>query len=84
MKSIVTHSAYGGNIVVPSAPKENAHVTISVDDLETLAHGVEFARRVAHDLHVLFNDPAMARTQERIREAQKEAMRLVGLARSPK
>ena len=60
------------------------HVSISVDDLETLAHGVEFARRVAHDLHVLFNDPAMERTQERIREAQKEAMRLVGLARSPK
>lgn len=60
------------------------YVSISVEHLETLAHGVEFARRVAHDLHVLFNDPAMERTQAKIREAQKEAMRLVGEARRPR
>lgn len=72
-----------------NAPQVQGAVTdgycvISVADLEVLAHGVEFARRVATDLAILFNDPAMERTQTRIREAQKEAMRLVGLARRPR
>lgn len=57
---------------------------ISVEHLETLAHGVEFARSVAQTLHQHFNDPAMERTMVKIREAQKEAMRLVGIARKPR
>ena len=59
-------------------------VLIDVATLETLAHGVAFARDVAQTLHVHFNDPAMERTQKKIHDAQKEAMRLVGLARRPK
>ena len=58
-------------------------VLIDVDTLETLAHGVAFARDVAQTLHVHFNDPAMERTQKKIHDAQREAMRLVGLARRP-
>lgn len=59
-------------------------VLIDVATLETLAHGVAFARDVAQTLHTHFNDPAMQRTQQKIHAAQKEAMRLVGIARRPK
>ena len=69
---------------IARASAKTEYVTISVAHLETLAHGVEFSRQVAHNLHVLFNDPAMERTQTKIREAQKEAMRLVGEARRPR
>lgn len=66
------------------APVPTGHVMIDVATLETLAHGVAFARDVAQTLHTHFNDPAMQRTQQKIHAAQKEAMRLVGIARRPK
>ena len=57
----------------------DGYCIIDVATLETLAHGVAFARDVAQTLHVHFNDPAMQRTQQKIHAAQKEAMRLVGM-----
>lgn len=72
----------GGGVALHDGPAD--YVTIDVDTLETLAHGVAFARDVAQTLHVHFNDPAMERTQKKIHDAQREAMRLVGLARRPR
>lgn len=66
------------------APVPTNYVMIDVATLETLAHGGAFARDVAQTLHTHFNDPAMQRTQQKIHAAQKEAMRLVGIARRPR